>query len=88
MSIRSYHRRRYGVGNTSDTIYIHFGEDDHGFCWVAAACSDPADLPLDAELHGPFATETEAHADAERTLFGNAAIRDGGMWDPNWEKLQ
>ena len=40
-------------------------------------------------LHGPFTTEAEAQKDSETTVLGpNYVIKEGGMWDPAWDKKQ
>jgi hypothetical protein len=42
----------------------------------------------DAELHGPFNSETEATADQEQVLHGGIKVVDAGYWDPAWDKPQ
>ena len=39
-------------------------------------------IPPDADIHGPFDSETEATADSEQVLLGGIEVIDGGDWDP------
>jgi hypothetical protein len=45
--------------------------------------------PSHVTLHGPFKTETEINESQRMVLFGaQCEVTEGGMWDPNWEKMQ
>jgi hypothetical protein len=48
------------------------------------------DLPLpETEFYGPFATEAESDESQRLVLFGpECELRDRGMWDPAWDRLQ
>jgi len=72
-------RKRRKVG---EVVLIDYGRDASGqFWWIER--SDPT------SPHGPFPTEAEAQKDSEVTLFGGQCeIRDGGQWDPAWDRKQ
>jgi hypothetical protein len=41
------------------------------------------------ELHGPFDTQAEADADAKIAIVGeDCVVKQGGTWDPAWNKPQ
>jgi hypothetical protein len=78
-------RRKWKVGTRVDSL---IGRDHNGqYWWLAGwdgAQPDPKDMP-----HGPFATQAEAEHDFHTTIFGpQCEIKQGGMWNPNWDKPQ
>jgi hypothetical protein len=39
--------------------------------------------------HGPFKTDAEAEENFRVVVLGpQCEVTDGGMWDPNWDRLQ
>jgi hypothetical protein len=45
--------------------------------------------PFGITLHGPFKTEAEVAEHQRVTLLGpQCEVKEGGMWDPNWDKPQ
>jgi hypothetical protein len=45
--------------------------------------------PPGITLHGPFKTDAEVQELQRLTLLGpQCEVREGGMWDPNWDKPQ
>jgi hypothetical protein len=66
-----------------EKIAIHYGTDrDLGrWWWVDARYPD--------EMYGPYANKAEAEADSYKMVFGEQCeIKDGGVWDPAWDRLQ
>jgi hypothetical protein len=64
-----------------DVILIDYGMDIEGRWWWKHN--------HEFMMHGPFATEAEAQKDCETTVLGpKYIIKDGGMWDPAWDKKQ
>ena len=46
-------------------------------------------IPPGTEIHGPFDTSAEAEADERLFLLGpDCVVREGGMWDPAWDRMQ
>jgi hypothetical protein len=61
-------------------LYVDFAFDTEGQYWWKQA---------DGIMHGPFISEEAAKKDFETTTFGSQCIiKDGGQWDPAWDKKQ
>jgi hypothetical protein len=46
-------------------------------------------IPPDAVLHGPFKTDAEVVESQRLVLLGpQAELKQGGNWDPAWDRLQ
>jgi hypothetical protein len=62
-------------------ILVDFALDTEGCYWWKKQA--------DGIMHGPFASEAEAQKDFETKTFGpNYVMKDGGQWDPAWDKKQ
>jgi hypothetical protein len=74
-----------------DVIHVIAGKGRNGYYWFEA----PEDyregdvLPFGTPIHGPFATEAESKESQCRVLFGpQCEVKDGGMWNPAWDRQQ
>src|SRR5262249_45965111 len=81
-------RRRVG-----EVVHISYGCDARG---GGGGIEHPAGVDPNASAqagptpaHGPFPTEAEAQRASEVATFGpDCEFKDGGRWDPAWEKKQ
>jgi hypothetical protein len=65
----------YGVGRDRD------GHEVEGSHWWSVQGS--------GVIHGPFATAAEAKRDSEVSILGpQCEVKNGGQWDPAWDKPQ
>jgi hypothetical protein len=68
-------------------VYYWFATEDHG-AYMRVRSRDPVALAAQT-WHGPFATRAEAAEAAKLATVGDdCAVRDGGMWDPAWDRPQ
>jgi hypothetical protein len=76
-------KKQRRVGNVT---LCHLAFDADGYWWASGAPGvDPATLPL----HGPFRSEAEAEENFRVTTFGTRhVVKEGGAWDPAWDKPQ
>lgn len=66
-----------------EVINMHIGKDNLGqFWWAIGEPNNPE------QIGGPFATEEQAEANFQAKVLPGATIKDGGSWDPNWNKKQ
>jgi hypothetical protein len=93
---------RPGVPIFTSTFRIELRDRHEEFYWIASenpnyretvrvSITDDGDLRLSGGViagDGPFATEAEATAAAREAVAGDADLKQGGAWDPNWAKPQ
>jgi hypothetical protein len=78
-------KRKWKAGDRIET-FIGRGRDGRFYSMVRGPGPD------DVVVHGPFATEGEADQDEQQTVRAmvgpQSEIKNGGMWDPTWDKPQ
>jgi hypothetical protein len=80
--------------NTGEGVVLYWFEQPANFSEAdAAALLDYINThkrrPPSIILHGPFSTEAEVKEHQRVTLLGEQCeVRDGGAWDPKWDKPQ
>jgi hypothetical protein len=82
---------KHKVGQVTRATTIGILQDDSVvFYWIVVPEGMTNEQAAETqEWHGPFRTEAEAEEDQRVTLFGpQSEIREGGMWDPAWDKPQ
>jgi len=81
-------RPRVDVG---DHVHIIMTRPGDLWWWVPVKPGQPSDAVIGTALRfgvgvrGPFRTQQEAEADF---LGPNCTVHDGGVFDPEWERLQ
>jgi hypothetical protein len=89
---RKWKSGEYGVGTMLYTQTIGV-QHPHGyfFYWFETAENWKPEhgIPADAVMHGPFKTDAECNENQRIVMFGpQCEMRNGGNWDPAWNKPQ
>jgi hypothetical protein len=64
--------------------------NDLGLFWFVVPEGTTREQDFETQQHhGPFLTDAMVNESQRITLFGEQCeLTEGGMWDPNWNKLQ
>jgi hypothetical protein len=67
-----------------EKVFVDYGQDRRTKQWFWKRREED-----ESSRHGPFATRKDAERDSAAAIFGpQCEIKEGGKWDPAWDKKQ